>query len=70
MFLVSFYSNMFGRVCTCIIGEVSMIEQSRLVRNIRTTFMLLLAASSKVKLRLGNMHRQYMHSSFARHWQV
>ena len=57
MILVSYYSNMFGRVCISIIGKVLMIEQNRLV----TTFMLLMAASSKVKLRLGNMYRQYMH---------
>ena len=65
MILVSYYSNMFGRVCISIIsevlmiklGEVLMIEQNRPV----TTFMLLMAASSKVKLRVGNMYRQYMH---------
>ena len=67
MFLVSYYSNMFGRVCISIIGEILMIElrevlmikQNRLVRNVRSTFMLLIAASSKAE---AGEHAQAVHA--------
>ena len=58
MILVSYYSNKFGRVCISLIGEVLMIELGKVFmieqNRLLTTFMLLMAASSKVKL--TNMH--------------
>jgi len=64
--------------------EVVMIEQSRLIGNIvKSTFMLLMEARAVCALlsptllcrmsqqaKLSNMHRQYMHSCKALHWQV
>ena len=65
MLLVSSYSNMFSRVCISIIGKVLMIELREVLKieqnGLVTSLMLFMTASSKVKLRLGNMYRQYMH---------
>ena len=76
--------SIIGEVLIIELREVVMIEQSRLIGNIvKSTFMLLMEARAVCALlsptllcrmsqqaKLRNMHRQYMHSCRALHWQV
>jgi len=76
--------SIIGEVLIIELREVVMIEQSRLIGNIvKSTFMLLMEARAVCALlsptllcrmsqqaKLSNMHRQYMHSCKALHWQV
>jgi len=76
--------SIIGEVLIIELREVVMIEQSRLIGNIvKSPFMLLMETRAVCALlsptllcrmsqqaKLSNMHRQYMHSCKALHWQV